>query len=997
MEYYKNLSILGINRLEPHSTSLSYSEREAAASGSRKRCNYFKSLCGTWDFFYAENKYEVPKGCHGVEYDASDWDTTPVPSCWQTQGYGIPHYTNSVYPIPLEPPYIPDFNPTGIYRTEFSVPQNFEERKTILHFGGVNSAFTVFINGVECGYSQCSHMPSEFDVTAMIEPGLNLLSVEVYQYNCATYLEDQDYFRHSGIFREVFIYSPPGESIDDFYIDATLADDFTTGILNVRCQTSSGSKIRYELLDSIGNTVLDEEIPAGTACTFQIDAPDCWNAETPNLYTSIVSLDGKDYRSCKTGFKRVDIKDGVFLINGKPVKIKGVNRHDTHFLTGHAMDRSTLYDDAVLMKQNNINAVRTSHYPTDPYFLELCDEMGLYVINEADLEAHGFYYDDPDYDVSDKEEWQPHFIDRAKRMVLRDRNHPSVIMWSLGNETRYGRNHLAMMDEIRKYSGNIPIHYERAENREGPDVVSIMYPEISKLIEEGNKDDKRPYFLCEYAHAMGNASGNLKEYWDTFYEYPRLMGGCVWEWVDHSQLTVDEDGVMFNGYGGDFGDIPNDGNFCMDGLNYPDRTPHTSLLELKKVIEPVKVRALGDSAIKIWNTNTFRALDYLDCTVELIENGYTVSERNLDISGIGPGMEKEFPVPFPIKDKSECCMNFVFTLRESTAYAMRGHKVCKSQIVFEHETSLVPINSSGEIEMEENGRWLYVYGDDFRIVFDRLESRLADWFHKGVSVIDSGPEPNFYRAPTDNDMTRMKKAWEDLGLNRMFGRVEDFTVSLVDDKALIHTSVIQSCKGQKPLFKVVTDYTIHGDGIMDIVTEFNPLRKPDYIPRIGSAMKLPLEFSRMNWYGMGPHESYCDRRESVHLGVYESSVEEQFEPYERPQETGNKLATRWLSFSDIHGSGLMIIAENPISASALLFTATELASKAHQKDLVHDGSICVNLDAAQTGIGNNSCGPETLEQYRLYPRYEKTSLRFIPFHRSEASEDELYRLNIRKN
>ncbi|MBN1624114.1 MAG: DUF4981 domain-containing protein [Clostridia bacterium] len=997
MEYYSNPGNLGINRLEPHGALVSWPDMETALAQSRQRNPYFKSLSGTWDFFYAESKYEIPDDCHSIEYDVSGWDTTPVPSCWQARGYGIPHYTNSVYPIPLEPPYIPDINPTGIYRTEFSVPADFENRRVILHFGGVNSAFTVYINGVECGYSQCSHMPSEFNITPYVETGLNLLSVEVYQYNCASYLEDQDFFRHSGIFREVYIYSTPDAFIEDFYVNATLGDDFMTGLVNVECRISSNhGNLRYLLLDSEGHPVIDESIIPGITCTYQVDSPLLWSAESPNLYTSILVLDNNDFRSCRTGFKRVDILDGIFKVNGRAIKIKGVNRHDTHYLLGHAMSRSSMYDDAVLMKQNNINAVRTSHYPTDPYFMDLCDEMGLYVIDEADLEAHGFYYDDPEYDVSDKEEWKPHFVDRAKRMVLRDRNHPCIIMWSLGNETRYGSNHLAMMDEIKKYSGNIPIHYERAEYNEGPDVVSVMYPEISRIVAEGEKKDHpRPYFLCEYGHAMGNASGNLKEYWDAFYKYPRLMGGCIWEWIDHTQVAVDDDGIVFYGYGGDFGDVPNDGNFCMDGLNYPDRTPHPSLIELKKVMEPAKVRKSDNDTFVIKNTNVFKSLDYLDCRLELIKNGYPVEESNLDVTGIEPGTEREYKVPFAISYDAEFCINIYFTLKESTLYAIRGFEVCKSQLVYERDSSLFPIELKGNVSIEENGRDLIVSGDDFYLRFDKLTACLTDWFHKGTSLLDSGPVPNFFRASTDNDKTRMKKLWKDMGLDRMYGRTIDLSTAEVDGRAIIKISTLHSCSGQKPLFRVDSTYTVHADGTLDLHTDFTPLRKTDYIPRIGTALKLPLEFSSMNWYGKGPHESYIDRQESAVLGVYESTVEEQPEPYEYPQETGNKMDTRWMSFTNPYDFGIMMIAEKPISASALLYTAIELDNRNHQKDLVPDGSICVNLDAAQTGVGNHSCGPETLEEYRLYPRHEETNIRFIPFNRMETSEDELFSIHIK--
>ena len=1001
MEYYKDLSYLGINRLEPHGASIPYGSIEDALQKTRSTSSYFKSLNGVWDFYFAECKYDIPKGHFKVDYNASDWDTTPVPSCWQAQGYGTPHYTNSVYPIPKDPPHIPDRNETGIYRTEFTVPAGFANRHTILHFGGVNSAFTVYVNGAECGYSQCSHMPSEFDITDFLEDDLNLLSVEVYQFNCATYLEDQDYFRFSGIFREVYLYSIPKNPITDFYVESSLTDNMKDGLLNIECSYEGpGAELIYYLYNSEGTLVAEKLLSSEGKAVIEIDSPSAWTAEDPVLYTSIIVLfnnigEPQDARSLRTGFKRVDIEEGIFKINGTPVKIKGVNRHDTHFLLGHAVTRQSMLEDIILMKQNNINAVRTSHYPPDSYFLDLCDEYGLYVIDEADLEAHGFEYNDPEYDVSDKAEWRPHFVDRARRMVMRDRSHPCIIMWSLGNETRYGANHLAMIAEIKKHSSSLPTHYERAFEASGPDVISVMYPHIDELTAQGEKSgDPRPYFLCEYGHAMGNASGNLKEYWDAFYKYPRLMGGCIWEWVDHTLLTMDDEGNMFYGYGGDFGDIPNDGNFCMDGLNYPDRTPHTSLIELKKVMEPAKIGNVDYSNLTfdILNTNNFKNLDYLDCSLELLKNGFMIDEATLESLNIPAGASHTYSLPFDIEPGAEYCINIYFTLRNSTLFAVRGSEICKSQIVFEHETAFAEPSLSMNVkpEIESDGRYLRIAGADFQMTFDKLTSEMTDWFHRGVSLIDKGFTPDFFRAATDNDKPKMRKIWLDMGLNRMIGRTEAFNFSESSNSVAVNTISVISAIGKKPLFRVKTEYVIHSDGTLDLESEFEPFRETEYIPRIGLEFKVPLSMQTLKWYGRGPHESYSDRCQSALMGVYIGDVSEQLEPYEYPQESGNKLDTKWLSFTDKTGNALMVISDSPVSASALLYSSAELDNAKHMKDLSPDGSVCVHIDVAQTGIGNNSCGPETLEKYRLYPKKVSLKLRLLPFHRNENNEEEIY-------
>ncbi|MBN2557735.1 MAG: DUF4981 domain-containing protein [Clostridia bacterium] len=1003
MEYYKDINILGINRLEPHGASIPYAGLESALSGDRGASPYFKSLDGTWDFFYAECKFDIPPFHYSVEFDASGWDTIPVPSSWQAHGYGTPHYTNAVYPFPMEPPHIPDKNAIGIYRTEFSLPESFADRRTVLRFGGVNSAFLVFVNGIECGYSQCSHMPSEFDITDLVEEGLNLLSVEVYQFNCASYLEDQDYFRFSGIFREVYLYSTPQARITDFYCETSLTDNMADGLVNVECSYAGpAARLVYSLYDTSGRKVLEKEIDRNGLAVIPFDSPEKWTAETPYLYKSIIALyqaseNPVDIRVLNTGFRRVDIEDGIFKVNGKPIKIKGVNRHDTHFLLGHAVGRASMTEDVVLMKQNNINAIRTSHYPPDPFLLDLCDEFGLYVIDEADLEAHGFGYSDPDYDVSDKSEWRPHFADRAKRMVMRDRSHPCIIMWSLGNETRYGANHLSMMAEIRKHSPSLPIHYERAEDKQGPDVQSVMYPPIDLLIKEAeNSSDGRPYFLCEYGHAMGNASGNLLEYWDAFYKYPRLMGGCIWEWVDHTLLTTDAEGRTFYGYGGDFKDIPNDGNFCMDGLNYPDRTPHTSLIELKKILEPAKIINidLEDRSFAIQNTNAFAPLDYLACGLELLKDGYMVDEAEIDIQGIPAGEHRTYSVPFEFNEDAEYCVNLYFTLRQSTLYAVKGFEVCKSQIIFERKRLLSPVKSRmNAIDIDDNGRFLSLAGGDFYMVFDRLTAEITEWFHKGTYLLDKGFSPNFFRAPTDNDKTKMKWVWKRMGLDRMYARVESFDFETTENGVVVFAVSVMAASGQKPLFRVRTSYEIFENGTMDMDSEFEPLLETEYIPRIGTKFKIPISMQNMAWYGKGPHESYCDRHQSALLGVYEGYVADQAEPYEFPQETGNKLDTRWLSFSDENGRAIMILAEEPLSVSALLHTAEELDRASHAKDLVPDGSLCVNLDTAQNAIGNHSCGPEPLEKYRLYPRSVHSKVRIIPFHRNDTNEESLYSRN----
>ncbi|MBN2853252.1 MAG: DUF4981 domain-containing protein [Clostridia bacterium] len=997
MEKHRDIKNLGINRLEPHGMSVPFNDMKSALAVSNSGSEFYKSLNGTWDFYFAENKYDIPPMHYAIDFDATDWDTIPVPSCWQMHGYETPNYLNSYYPYPKEPPYVPDINPIGIYRTEFSVPVHFKNRKTILYFGAVNSAFTVYINGNEVGYSQCSHMPSEFDITDYIEIGLNLISVEVYKWNAASYLEDQDFFRHSGITRDVYLYSESISSFDDIYVDATLDDEYKEGVLTVSYTTSCTLPVTYMLFDQNGAVVLNEKLTAGKS-VFTVPGVNHWTAETPYLYTSVLYISDEnglaaDIRSMRTGFKKVDIKGHLFLINGVPIKIKGVNHHDTHPTLGHAVSRKSMEDDVISMKQHNINAVRTSHYPPDEYFLTLCDIYGLYVIDEADLEAHGFYYEDPLYDVSDQKDYEPHFIDRAKRMVLRDRNHASIIMWSLGNETRYGKNHLSMIAEIKKYEDKLPIHFERAAKEKEVDVISSMYTNVDDIIKEAkDKSDNRPYFLCEYAHSMGNAPGNLKEYWDAFYKYPKLMGACVWEWVDHATITTDENGVDYYAYGGDFNDVPNDGNFCMDGLNYPDRTPHTSLKQLKAVISPVLVSKVDDQTFMISNTNSFLSLDYLNCHMELLENGIMVDEHILTNLSVKPGKSKKYQLPFTIDDDREYCVNFYFTLKKAAIYAGREFQVASSQLIYEkiYET-ITPYTSNFQtLDVEEDGRYLLVSGDDFLLSFDRLTGYISSWKHKGTSLIEKGFKGNFYRAGTDNDKSNQRKLWLEERLNALCSRVDAFSYEVMKDSVIVKVSNVYSGKVIKPIYRIDFMYEIFNSCELSIQSHFVPLRESTYIPRIGYNFSIPMENAVMTWYGLGPDENYVDKKEYANLGIYESAVDDMFEPYEYPQETGNKMEVRFASFKNEQEAGLMIIADDKINISAYYYDINNIDEAMHIKDLKRNDDLLINIDYRQTGIGNNSCGAEPLDEYRLYPVDATMKVLYVPFNGREESEQSLF-------
>jgi beta-galactosidase/beta-glucuronidase len=635
---WQNPAVLARNREPAHTSLVPFADVDSAQEDDRAASPFFRLLNGAWRFFYARRPGDVPAGFEAESFVTEAWDTLPVPGNWQMHGYGTPNYTNIRYPYPVEPPHVPDDNPVGCYRREFAVPPAWEGRRVFLTFEGVNSAVDPEVNGRPVGYSQGSHMPVEFDVTDCVRQGGNLVAVQVYQWCDGSYLEDQDMWRLSGIFRDVYLTARPIGFIRDVQIHTELDETSTDATLSVRALGSraGGGRVTAGLYDAARKLVAEAALDGSGAAALAVAAPRKWSAEEPNLYTLLVTQSDAEGRVQEVlryavGFRQVRVENGRLRLNGVPLVLRGVNHHDTHPDLGHALPWETMVRDVVLMKRHNVNTVRTAHYPPDPRFLDLCDRYGLYVIDEADLETHGFGEVGDLNQLSDDPAWEAAYRDRAERLVARDRNHPSVIMWSLGNESGYGRNHDAMARLVREADPTRPIHYEQAGDAPVVDVVSAMYASVDRLVEEGKKDDPRPYFLCEYAHAMGNGPGSLKEYWEAIEAHPRLLGGCVWEWADHGIRRRTADGAEWFAYGGDFGDEPNDGNFCIDGLVSPDRVPHPGLLELKKVYEPVRVvaRDLRAGRVVIQNRYQFASLAHLAAHWELRWGGELLQQGAL--------------------------------------------------------------------------------------------------------------------------------------------------------------------------------------------------------------------------------------------------------------------------------------------------------------------------------------------------------------------------------
>jgi beta-galactosidase/beta-glucuronidase len=1008
---WENPRLLHRNREAARATLVPFADEASALSDEPERSAFYRPLGGQWSFHLAPRPELAPEGFERPGFDASGWGLIPVPGNWQLHGHDRPVYTNVNYPHPLDPPHVPDENPTGCYRLEFEVPAAWTGRQIMLVFQGVNSALHLWVNGKPAGFSKGSHMPAEFNVTALVRPGRNLLAARVLKWCDGSYLEDQDFWRLSGIFRDVYLLALPSVHLRDAFVrtqfdreyrDATLAVDLA--IRNLGAKPAAGVRAEARLLDAAGRAVLNASVAGGVRIPpdgerllgFRavVRSPLKWSAEEPNLYTLLLVLRAAggevlEVHRLRVGFRQVEIRRGLFLVNGRPVKLHGVNRHDTDPDAGHAVSREAMLRDVLLMKRHNVDAVRTSHYPNDPFWYELCDRHGLYVIDEADLETHGFGYEAPDIPAR-VPLWREAFLDRAVRLVERDKNHACVVMWSLGNESGYGPNHAAMARWVRRRDPSRPIHYERDQKAESADVVSRMYTSVPDLIAEGRRRGTKPFFLCEYAHAMGQGPGSLKEYWEAFRKYPRLMGGCVWEWADHGIRMKTAAGVEWFAYGGDFGDEPNDGNFCIDGLCFPDRRPHTGLIELKHLLAPVAVEAVDAAAgrFRVVNRHAFRNLNYLEGAWRLSRDGQPVVEGRLPELDVPAGGSLEVSRPVEAETSGELRADFVFTLRADQSWAPRGHLVAAAQLDIpagRPAKRAVGGRAASPVRLTESATELAVRGADFALTFDRLTGAIRDWQCRGRKLLASGPKLQLWRAPTDNDR-HFAVRWRRAGYDRLIPRAERVEVRKLSRSAVrVEVASVLAGYQLSPRFRSVIVYTVGGDGALDIAVRLAPLAKElPPLPRVGLELGLPAGFDRFAWYGRGPHESYADRKESAPVGVYSGSVQDQYVPYIRPQENGNKTDVRWAAVTDSRGAGLFAAGAAPLDVGALHYSVEDLTASRHAHELTRLAETVLHLDGLQAGLGSASCGPGPLPQYLIPPGEIEFAVRLRPL---SAGED----------
>lgn len=947
--------------------------REAHAQPTDFGKTTVESLAGLWDFRYLEAPEYSPEGFSDEGYDSSSWDKIKVPLAWQMSGYGMLQYTDVWYHFPINPPYVPSMNPTGLYRTTFNVSS--VERKTIIRFEGVSSAYDFWVNGNHAGYAKVSHLASEFDISSLVKEGKNQLAVRVYQFCDGSYLERQDMWNFSGIFRDVRILSEPKESITDCVIKAGCEGGLSLNVLS----SIPEALLSYQVSDGNGKVVAEGTGPVHDgigSLQNTIDDVHPWTAETPCLYHLSVKLlkDGKtaDEKGYQFGFRTIEVKDGVFTVNGQAILLNGVNMHDFSPTGGSTVDPDVIEDDIRMMKRYNINAIRCSHYPKMDYFYSLCDTYGLYVIDEADIEAHGFEWVGMYTWPSEQKSWMTSYVDRNERMVREHINHPCIIFWSLGNETGFGPNFIAATERIRELDDTRLIHYEGDDNGDYTDIHSNMYTRLKRLeeIAKGSEYHNEPQILCEYGHSMGTGPGNLQEYQDLFLKYRKLQGGFIWEWYDHGIRHVGKDGKVIYRYGGDYGDEPNNGNFCIDGLLMPERRACTGLACLKAVIAPVKCRPvdLGKGVVEIRNTYDFLTLENIEADWSVVKDDVVIQSGTMSLPSV-PAHEVAFvTIPYTSIEpeaNTDYRLLVVFKDIEAHRYAKSGREITRVEFVLPlHKRELLPLKVTAcRYTSHEGATRLTVQGDGVVVLFDKVTGRLLSYVKHGKSYLTSGPKMNVKRATIDNDMYKAPDWTEKYFIQKPDEQLESFSHREDEYGAVITVCTCSSFWSQ--VFGFHCTYIWHLDGDGDLSLSLNgkaymqsPFH-PDMLERVGVEMELADGFDDVMWYGLGPEENYRDMKAHALLGVYGKSVEAMHEDYVRPQENGHREETRWLSLSR-KDDALLFQFPTPVGFDAHDYTIAALEKAKHRGEIEKCGHTILHVDAFHSGLGTNSCGEEQL-------------------------------------
>lgn len=1030
-KFWQMPELTHINRLPGRSPLLPCDTRASALRQIIDKTPWALSLDGEWRFKMFESPEAVPASASRIGFKDKRWDKIPVPANWTQYGYSQPAYTNVAMPFENDPPRVPEDNPTGVYRRAFDVPESWDGRRTVLHVGGAESVLCVWVNGDWVGMSKDSRLPSEFDITNVVRPGQNQITATVIRWSDASYIEDQDQWWLGGIYREVFLYSQAKQYIEDVFAKPKLNPDNTSAQYEVAVKLNFSDPV--EAVWHIKTQLLapDGKLVPGTSLTGQINRDfadhhntcvflrnikrvQAWSAESPSLYTVVVSLHADNGRgkaqakaieqtSCKIGFKRVEVRNRQLLINGQPVMIRGVNRHEHDDVLGKALTTESMIRDIELMKQHNFNAVRNAHYPNDRRWYELCDRYGLYVVDEANVESHDNYHTlcrDPS--------WQNAFLDRGMNMVKRNKNHASIILWSLGNESGYGENHIAMASWIREFDPSRPLHYEGAVRagwiqredaqqpvgRHATDVICPMYPEIDKMIEWAKRNlDDRPYIPCEYSHAMGNSNGCLKEYWDAFEKYDGLQGGFIWEWIDHGIKKQAADGQDYWAYGGDFGEKIHDAEFVCDGLIGPDRTPHPAMRECHKLMQPVGFSAtnLRQGKIKIINKNYFTDLSWLDFRWTIEVEGKPAAKGRFKVDKTAPQKPSNVHLDYDLKatPQGEAFLKLEAVTRQATAWCKNNHVVAWEQFalpkarVQKSPTRKTFPGSVIEVQKTSSNLRFHVTKNDLTLAINHKRGVVASLFIGDQPVFLNGPTLNVWRGPTSNDGVKGKPdqwtapwkplgRWCNAGLNKpklVLGEVSRLTRRR-DGSVAVTLNQRWAFKGQGGTAHIQhrQTLTLGPTGRLHFSNRFDIDQSLPDLPRLGVIFTLPETFGSMRWYGRGPGESYPDRKAGNPIGLYRSTVTDEYVPYVLPQEHGLKTDVRWFELSNPSQARprlKLTPGDLPICFAASHFTPTDLTDAFHTSDLKPRPEVSVCVDMLHRGLGTASCGPDTLDQYKV--------------------------------
>ena len=992
----ENPDVIGINKLDARATFFPYNSVELAKEDNLSKAENYLLLNGIWQFNYSENPESRPENFYKEDFNTSDWNTIKVPANWEVEGFGVPIYVNATYPFQkgkLNPPDIPDgHNPVGSYKRTFNVPNNWDGKDIYIHLGAVKSAFYIWINGKKVGYSQGSKLPAEFNLTKFVKPGNNSIALEVYRWSDGSYLECQDFWRISGIERDVYLYARPNVQLTDYFAKAGLENNYTDGVFdlavdikNIDAKTQKGTVAVEITKDNqtvySGSSAYELGSNSDKTLKFNKRIPKVktWSAEIPELYQlNIIIKDRKgntiEAISRKLGFRTSEVKDGQYLVNGKPILFKGVNRHEHDPDTGHVISREDMLRDVQIFKEYNINAVRTCHYPNDPYFYELCDEYGIYVIDEANIESHGMGYA-LHKTLANDPKWLKSHLERTERMVQRDKNHPSIVIWSLGNEAGNGYNFYEAYLLAKRQDDTRPTQYERAVYEWNTDLFVPMYATPEDVEKYATNDDfTKPLVQCEFAHAMGNSMGGFREYWDLFEKYDKLQGGFIWDYVDQGLRTVKNGREIF-AYGGDFGPegTPSDNNFLNNGLVQPDRRPNPHIHEVAHIHQDIKFyeNDLAKGVIDVNNWYFFRDLSNYKFNWEILENGTVVETGSINEIVVAPQAKEATKIPFKTQFKNdvEYLLNVSAVLKTDEPLLKANHVLAYEQFKLQEGHVQIPAKATASVNHKTKGDVITVNGENFEITFNQKTGILTDYNYKNESLLKSGPKVNFWRAPVDNDYgarTQLRyKAWKDAGK----AEVVASDVKQLSNSELQVSFTRNLFGGDATLHET---YLVNGNGTIKVTNALKAIKgEHSNFFKFGNKLVLPEAYKNITYYGKGPFEAYADRQHAAKLGVFKQTVEEQYFPYIRPQETGNKLDVRWATITKADGSGIKFLSDTPFHFSALNFSEDDLHTgdkrvQHHAGEIDPRKEVFVNIDGFQQGIGSiNSWGRLPMEQYRL--------------------------------